>query len=504
MMILEVWKVSRVEFANLFFLYILLPLTLLIYFAMPDIQRKNFVLVAASFLFYSMGQPIYLLLLAGLSYLNFRLALRIRPNRRHTLYLPLAVNIGVFFLFQHVDFLLGIVGVGTESGGFLLGIVKKIISGLNSIGMNLAEPQTLLPVGLPFYLLSVISYFLDIYNGKIKAEKSLLNLLVYLTMFPKLAQGPIVRYGQIQKQLSGRRVNPRLIFEGSLRFITGLSKKVLLADYCARAISDLAGGADRTLVGAWLCALLYMYRIYFDFTGCCDMAIGLGKVFGFRFSENFDLPYTAVSVTEFTQKWNTTLSAFFREYVYIPLGGSRLGQVRQAINCLIVWLLVGLWHGGGLNYIVWALYFFVLVMVEKILESQLVDLPRALRKFLTMLAVLFSWVFFSHEDTVELGGALMGMFGFGGFAAAGVGRKLLNCLPLIMACALGSSSLPREFARLWSSLCAMSGKQRKDETMTASKVVYVASAFGYICLLLWLCSVSLTGYGSIPSIFGGI
>ena len=492
------------EFSDLYFLYILLPLTLLAYFGMPDIRRKNLVLVVVSFLFYSMGQPLYVLLLAGLSWLNFRFSLKIRPKRKHTLYLPLVVNIAVFVLLRYVDSILGIVGIGAESGGVLLGFVKKIVAGLNAIGMNLAEPKTLKPVGMPFYFLAVVSYFLDIYSGKVKAEKSLLNLLVYLTMFPKLAQGPIVHYEKIQKRLTGRRVNPRMIFEGVQRFITGLSKKVLLADYCARTITSLAGGADQTLVGAWLCALLYLYRIYFDFTGCCDMAVGLGRVFGFRFPENFDLPYTAVSVTEFTQKWNTTLRSFVREYVYIPLGGSHLGQVRQAINSLSVWLAVGLWHGGSLNYIVWALYFFVLTMMEKFLESQLVDLPWLLRRFLTMMAILFGWVFFAHEDVVELGGALMGMLGFGGFSAVGVGRKVLNSLPLILVCAFGSSSLPREIAHFWSNLCAMGGKQRKDSTVTATKVIYVTVAFGYMCLMLWLCSVSLTGHGSVASIFGSL
>lgn len=492
------------EFSDLYFLYILLPAALLLYFLMPDVRRKNLTLVAVSLLFYSMGQPLYVLLLAGLSWFNFRFSLRIRPGRRHTLYLPLAVNIAVFILFQHADALLGMVGIGAESGGFLLGLVKKLVAALNSIGMSLTEPHTLVPIGLPFYFLTVVSYFLDIYSGKIKAERDLLNLLVYLTMFPKLAQGPVVRYEQVSRQLSARKVNPRLIFEGSVRFITGLSKKVLLADYCARVISGLSDGGDQTLVGAWLCALLYMYRIYFDFSGCCDMAIGLGKIFGFRFSENFNYPYAAVSVTEFWQKWNLTLRAFFQDYVYAPLRTNRSGQVHQVIHYLIVWVLVGLWHGGGLNYLVWAVYLFVMIMAEKLLESQLVDLPGILRRFLTMLAILFGWVFFAHEDLVELGAALKGLLGFGGFAVAGVGRKLLNSLPLIILCAFASGPVPRQMGQFWANLCNMGKKQRKTDAVLASRIIYLASVFGYVCVLLWLCSVSLAGHGSVPSVFGGL
>ena len=492
------------NFSSLLFLYIYLPLILLVYFAMPDVRRKNIVLVAVSFLLYSMGQPLYAVLLAGLSWANYRFSLAIRPHQVQSLYLPLAVNLAVFILFQHVDSILGVLRLGADSGGYLLGLIKKIVVGLNAIGMNLVEPKTLLPIGLPFYFLTVVSYFVDIYSGKHKAEKDMLNCLTYLTMFPKLAQGPIVHYGQVSKQLSGRKVYPRIIFEGMGRFVIGLSKKVMLADYCARTISSLADGADQTLVGAWLCALLYMYRIYFDFSGCCDMAIGLGRVFGFRFPENFDYPYSAVSVTEFTKKWNLTLGAFLREYVYNPLGGNHYGQIRQVVNCLIVWILMGLWHGGGLNYLVWALYLFVLVMLEKLLEMQLVDLPKALRRFLTFLAILFGWVFFAHKDLMELGASLKGLLGFGGFSAAGVGRTVLNSIPLILACIIGSGRIPAQLGHFWAHLCGMAGKQRKNEAVRVAKIVYLITAFGYVCLLLWLCSVSLATHGSVPSIFGGI
>lgn len=492
------------NFASLLFLYILLPLTLLAYFFMPDVRRKNLVLVAVSFLLYAMGQPLYVFFLAGLTYLNYLFSLRIRPGQTSTLRIPVAVNLAVLLLLRYVDVLPVITEADGVQTGILLGLVGKAVAGLNSIGMSLEAPSSLMSVGLPFYFLTVVSYFLDIFNGKTKPEKNLLQFTTYVTMFPKLVQGPIVRYEHVSRQLGGRKVNFRLVFEGAVRFILGLSKKVLLADYCARTISALAGSGDQTLVGAWLCAVLYMYRIYFDFSGCCDMAIGLGRIFGFKFPENFRYPYDVVSVTEFSERWNLTLRSFVRDYVYIPLGGNRNGQIRKVVNCLVAWIFVGVWHGAGLNYVVWAVYLFVIVMAEQLLEPQLVDLPGILRRLMTMLALLFGWVFFAHPDLVELGGALKGMLGFGGFSAPGVGRILLNSLPLILVCMISASTIPRDLSHFWVNLCGMGGKNRKSDKVLATKVIYVASVFAYACLLLWLCTVSLAGYGSVPPVFGRI
>ena len=489
------------EFSNLYFLYILLPLTLLVYFLMPDVRRKNLVLLVVSLLFYAMGQPIYLALLVGLSYVNYKLALKIRPKDQFTLILPVVLNLAVLALFKYLDFFLGIFGVASENGGFLLGLVKSMVNGLNSIGFSFAEPTTVLPIGISFYTFSVISYLADVYTGKVKAEKSFQNLLLYLCMFPKMLQGPIVRYEQVEKQLTQRKTNPRLIFEGALRFSVGLAKKVLLADYCGKIVTELASGADQALVGAWLSALMFMFQIYFDFAGYSDMAIGLGKIFGFRYCENFDLPYTSTSITEIWRRWHMSLGSFFRDYVYIPLGGNRRGKVRQIINLFVVWALTGLWHGASWNYVLWGIYFFVLLAIEKQILPQIQDLPKILRNFLTMLLVLFGWVLFSHEDFGELGSAFKAMFGFGGFASTGIGVKLLHSLPLILVCWIGSSSLPQMAARIWTNVCGMAGKHRKSNTVDVMKVVYVASCFIFMCLLLWLCTVSLVGSTSAPSLY---
>ena len=488
------------EFANLYFLYILLPLTLLIYFLMPDVRRKNLVLLVVSLLFYAMGQPIYLLLLIGLSYANYQLALKIKAGDKRSLILPIAMNIGVLALFKYLDFFLGFFGISTENG-LLLGMVKGMVNGLNAIGFSFAEPTTVLPIGISFYTFSVISYLADVYTQKVKAEKVYLNFLLYICMFPKMLQGPIVRYEQVAKQLNERRTNPRMIFEGALRFCVGLAKKVLLADYCGKVVSELSSGGDQALIGAWLSAIMFMFQIYFDFAGYSDMAIGLGKIFGFRYCENFDLPYTSTSITEFWRRWHMSLGSFFRDYVYIPLGGNRRGKIRQVVNMFAVWALTGLWHGASWNYILWGIYFFVLLTAEKQMMKQLEELPRLLRNFLTMLLILFGWVLCSHEDFAALGSAIGAMFGFGGFTSTGIWTKLLNCLPLLLVCWLGSSSLPRTAAQIWAGVCGMVGKRRKSNAIDVMKVVYVVSCFAFMCLLLWLCTVSLVGSTSAPSLY---
>lgn len=491
-----------VEFSNLYFLYILLPLTVLVYFLIPDVRRKNTALLVISLLFYAMGQPLYVPLLVGLSYLNYRMALRIRPGTKASVAAPVAINIAVLALFKYLDFFLGILGIHTESG-VLLGLLKSITGGLNAIGFSFREPTSVLPIGLSFYAFSAVSYLVDVYRKTVPAEKSFYDLLLYFSLFPKMLQGPIVRYEQMRKHLHQRKVNLRLVFEGLQRFCVGLAKKVLLADYCGKVIAELSGGADQALVGAWLSAILFTFQIYYDFSGYTDMAIGLGRIFGFRFCENFDLPYTSLSITEFWRRWHMSLGSFFRDYVYIPLGGNRRGVLRQILNLFVVWALTGLWHGASWNFVIWGLYFFVLLSVEKQIMPMLEDLPRALRNFLTMLSVLFGWVIFSHESFDSLAGAIGAMLGFGGLTTVGVGIRVLNSLPLMLACWLGVTRLPRIVAQMLSGLCGMAGKERKSSVVTAPKVVYVALCFLWMCLLLWLCTVSLVGSTSAPSIYGG-
>ena len=493
-------EVFVLEFSNLYFIYIWLPFLLITYFLVRGMRWKNYVLAGFGLFFYAMGQPIYLALLVGLTYANFRLAALIRPGDKASLWKPVAMNIAVLAVFKYLDFFLSFFGISTADG-LLMTILKWLIRGLNAIGFAFTEPTSILPMGISFFTFSMISYLVDVYNGKVEPEPSFKRLLLYVTLFPKILQGPIVRYEQIGFQLAHRYANSRMIFEGGLRFIVGLSKKVLLADYCGKAMGELAAmGSDTTFVGAWLSAILFMFQIYFDFSGYSDMAIGLGRTFGFTFCENFDLPYTARSITEFWRRWHMSLGSFFRDYVYIPLGGNRLGFKRQILNLLAVWALTGLWHGASWNYVLWGLYFFGLLVAEKYYKKRLAKIPAPAQHAMTLLLLLIGWVIFSHENFRELGAALGGMLGFGGFAGTGVWLKLLNTLPLMAVCTIGCTGLPRQCINSWRMLCGM--HDDASEAVTPWKVAYLCSVFMLMLLLLWLCTVSLVGSTSAPSIYG--
>ena len=490
------------EFSNLHFLYILFPLTMLGYLLMPDIRKKNLMLLGISLLFYTMGQPLYMLFMVGLSYLNYRLALRIDPEDRGSLILPLILNIGVLALFKYFDFLLGTFGIGGDAG-VLKGGMNALICWLNGIGFSFKEMSTIQPIGLSFYTFSVISYLADVYMDKVDPEEKFENLLLYLMMFPKMLQGPIVRYEQVAEQLQERKHHPRMIFEGAQRFIFGLSKKVLLADYCGKIISELnSNGTDTTLVGVWFVAILFMFQIYFDFSGYSDMAIGLGKMFGFRYCENFDRPYMSLSITEFWRRWHMSLGSFFRDYVYIPLGGNRRGNARRVLNMLAVWSLTGLWHGASWNYVIWGLYFFVILTAEKHFEPYLQTIPTWGRRCLTLWLLLVGWVIFSHENFSDLSAAFAAMLGFGGFGAPGLGTRILNSLPLMLVCFVGCTSVPMYAGRIFAGICGMGKRRKRANQIQPMRIVYLVVVFGLMCLLLWLCTVSLVGSTSAPSIYG--
>ncbi len=489
------------EFSNLHFLYILLPVTMLVYFLMPNMDLRNKALLGISALFYAMGQPLYLLFMVGLSYVNYILSKRIRPGDKWSIVLPVAIDLLVLGLFKYLDFFLSMIGIVVDHG-VIMSFYRWTVDCLNSIGFSLQYPTTVLPIGISFYIFSMISYLADVYTGKVEIEEKFESVLLCWLMYPQLMMGPIVRYEQVQVELHTRKMIPRMIFDGMHRFTVGLAEKVLIADYCGQIINRLADlNGDTMLVGAWLSAIMFMFQLYFDFCGYSNMAIGLGMIFGFRYCENFDLPYTSKSITEFWRRWHMSLGTFFRDYVYIPLGGNRRGKARQILNMLVVWALTGLWHGANWNFVVWGIYNFILLTIEKQIMPQLEELPDRLRNFLTMLAVLFGWVMFSHTDFAEMGTALGAMFGFGGFSAAGTGTVLMNSLPLILVCLIGCSTLPRTFSQNFARLCGMYGKRRRSNTVDAGKIVYVLVRFAFICLLLWVCVVSMIGTTSTPSIY---
>ena len=489
------------EFSNLYFLFILLPLTMLVYFLMPTMHLRNMAILGISMLFYAMGQPLYLLFMIGLSYVNYILSKRITPGDLGSIALPVAIDLLALATFKYLDFFLSMIGIVVEHG-VLMSFYRWIIDGLNSIGFSIQYPTTVLPIGISFYIFSMISYLADVYTEKVKIEENFHSVLLCWLMYPQLLMGPIVRYEQVQVELHTRKMNPRMIFDGIQRFAVGLAQKVLIADYCGQIIVRIADlNGDTMLVGSWLSAIMFMFQLYFDFCGYSNMAIGLGMVFGFKYCENFDLPYTSKSITEFWRRWHMSLGTFFRDYVYIPLGGNRRGKVRQVVNMFIVWALTGLWHGASWNFVLWGIYNFILLTIEKQIMPYLETLPDRLRNFLTMLAVLFGWVLFSHTDFAELGAAIGAMFGFGGFSAPGTGTVLMNSIPLIVVCVLGSTSLSRMIKRVFDGVCGMYGKRRRSNTVDMGKIIHVTVRLGFICLLVWLCVISMIGTTSTPSIY---
>lgn len=450
------------EFSNLFFLYIFLPLTIAAYFLMPQMRGKNYVLIAASLIFYAMGQPCYLPLLLLTAYINYAMAYRVQEGSRAILAAVVGGNLAVLLLF-------------------------KILGQFTSVA---------LPIGVSFYTFQLVSYQVDVFRGKTRPAQYFSKLLLYVSMFPKMVMGPIVRYEQVERQLERRKTNPKAIFEGMIRFVVGLAKKVLIADYAYSAYDQLSkqafGGA------AWLGALMFMFYIYFEFSGCTDMAIGLGRVFGFRYAENFDVPYASSSITEFWRRWHITLGSFFRDYVYIPLGGNRKGRARQILNLLVVWALTGLWHGTSMNFILWGLYFFVLLAIEKQIMPKLERMPFALRNLFTMFFVLIGWVLFAHENMAELGNTFAMMFGKGAFWSGSVTVILKNSVPLLLLCLLGSSVLPKWFAAIWSILLV---RQKKQNRFSLLQTLHAVSLFLFAALLLYLCTASLVGASSKPSLY---
>lgn len=462
-------------FSDLQFLYMFLPIAIAVYFFMPDLRRKNLVLLAAGLLFYAIGQPHFLPVILFLAFLNWQLGFRIEVGAIRTLFIPIAANAG-FLLLTHM--------------------VDPVMMAMER------EGNLVMPVGLAFFTLTVISYHGDIYRGHIRPEKSFLDFLLYVTLLPRLPQGPILRYDQAIKQIRGRKINLRLAFEGVLRFSIGLSKKVLLADACARLISSMEGNGDLVLVGAWLTAILFMMRIYFECSGFADMAIGIGKMFGFRLPEDYDLPYTAGSVSEFFEKWHMTLVGFLDEYVRKPIEDGQNNGTRQIGAIFAACMIAAVWHGVTPNFVILGGYIFLLIIGDKLIAEHVQDLPYVLRNFLTMLLVLFGFVIFRQSDPNGLKDTLKAMFGFSGFAVKDIGKTVLNSIPVLIGCAIGASSIPRQIGNFCSGICGMKSKQGRSETITFWKVAYVAVVFVFIGLQLWLCTMVLVKFPSVPSIFG--
>lgn len=367
-------------FSSLVFLYGFLPLCLVIYLLSGSIKTRNRVLLLFSLAFYAWGEPVWVLLmiltgllvyLAGLGIDRYRAS---KLKSRLFLIITIAASLSSLAVFKYSGF---------------------VISNLNLLPfINLKVPVFSLPIGISFYTFQALTYAIDLYRGNTKVQKSYFDFMLYLALFPQLIAGPIVRYDDIAEQITTRKITLEDFSNGIARFLAGLAKKVLIANHAGEIVNQTIGSRLPALSSteAWIGILAFSLQIYFDFSGYSDMAIGLGSMFGFRFKENFNYPYIADSITDFWRRWHISLSTFFRDYLYIPLGGNRSHQIR---NMFIVWALTGLWHGASWNFVIWGLYFFLFLTLEKLFISRLLNkLPATLSHIYALLIVIFGWVFF--------------------------------------------------------------------------------------------------------------
>ena len=392
------------------FLFAFLPMVLLLYYLAPR-KLHNSVLLLLSLLFYGWGEPVYLILMMATIVLNFLFGgwiayeQSVGRSGKTPLVLGVAANLLILGYFKYAGFLLG-----------MLPFVDSI-------------PEITLPIGISFYVFQSMSYIIDVYRREVPVQNNVLTFGTYVTLFPQLIAGPIVRYRDVALQMEHRRESVGQFADGALLFICGLAKKVLLANQMG-SLWNLAQGESGTLI-AWVGILAYTLQIYFDFSGYSDMALGLGKMVGFEFLINFDYPYISDSITEFWRRWHISLSTWFKEYVYIPLGGNRKGRGRQIVNLLIVWMLTGLWHGASWNFVLWGLYYAVLLICEKLfLLKWLEKLPRVLRHVYAMVIVMLGWALFYFENMGDLGAFMLRLFTADGMSASAI-NIVLAYLPLL-------------------------------------------------------------------------
>lgn len=417
-------------FSSLIFLCYFLPATAILYYVCPT-RFRNVVLLIASLFFYAWGEPVYIgimLFSTVFDYINGRI-LGVAKKlwaRRFVLVLSICGNLGILFFFKYRDFL---------------------VENINSIaGTDIGLLQLALPIGISFYTFQTMSYTIDVYRKRIEPQKNILAFATYVCLFPQLIAGPIVRYKTIRREIKERRTSFLMCYRGLNRFVIGLGKKVILANTIGalwEEIRDSLGTSDMSVLAAWLGAVCFTFQIYFDFSGYSDMAIGLGKFFGFHFNENFKYPYESRSITEFWRRWHISMGTWFRDYVYIPLGGNRRGPWRQIFNLLIVWFLTGLWHGASWNFVIWGLYYFVLLFIEKkILLRFMKRWPGWLRHTYSLLFIVIGWVIFACDDLGQLLSYGKAMFGIGVSWVSDMALyDLINYAPVLIILIIASTTL---------------------------------------------------------------
>ena len=444
-------------FSSIVFLFTFLPAVMILYYLLP-VRFRNVILLLASLVFYACGEPVYLFLMLLSILFNYFSGLDIARNlqdkraAKRSLVFNLIINLAVLGFFKYE--------------GFVLDTLNGILP------VHISYHALPLPIGISFYTFQILSYIIDVYRGNVKVQTNLPNFALYVTMFPQLIAGPIVQYADVDEQLASREVSRTKFGEGSMYFIRGLAKKVLLANTSGMIFTEVSGLAKGNIavMTAWLGAFAYMFQIYFDFSGYSDMAIGLGKMFGFEFNMNFNYPYVSKSITEFWRRWHISLSSWFRDYVYIPLGGNRVSKIKHIRNLLIVWFLTGLWHGAAWNFVAWGLYYGVILIIEKYLLSPVLDrLPDVVRHIYSIVLVVIGWVLFFSSSFGQAADYIRVMFGAGAHGFADRESMYLLTSNLILWLILIFGSTPLVHFRYEHML-----RTKKWNTTIINSVVYAA------------------------------
>lgn len=447
-------------FSSITFLYYFLPLVLCFYFLTPQ-KGKNYVLLIASILFYAWGEPYYVIVMIASIVFAWGFGLLIDKYRgtsksKAAFIGSVVVSLGLLCLFKYMDF-------------FLVNLNRILPGRIHITLLHLA-----LPIGISFYTFQILSYTIDLYKGKIQIQKNIFNFACYVMLFPQLIAGPIVRYFDIEKELMCRSHNMQNISNGAFRFVIGLSKKVLLGNVMGELCQFYKDGLENSVLFMWLYAIGFTLQIYFDFSGYSDMAIGLGEIFGFHFPENFNYPYISKSITEFWRRWHMTLGAFFRDYVYIPMGGNRVGIKRHIFNILIVWFLTGFWHGSGWNFIFWGLYFAVWILIEKfVLPVSINKIPAIFRHIAVLLILMIGWILFDAKNAVQAVNRIGYLVGIGTDSLAGKWSKyyLRSYTVPIMLAIIAATPYPKSILK---------GLEKKDKIR---KIILLVKPLSLIFLL---------------------
>lgn len=480
-------------FSSLLFIYAFLPLCLLAYSLSRGIKGKNIVLLIFSLIFYAWGEPVYIILLVFMTFCDWLAAKLIeksntKAKKKAILILACIINLGLIGYFKYT--------------GFLLTNIQALF------GVPEVIPQVALPIGISFYTFQLLSYVVDVYRGEVPAQKNFAWLLLYSSLFYQCIAGPIVRYSDVQREILERKATVSDISYGITRFTVGLAKKALIANTCgslsdkllvsdslmssdpAGALSELSA---QSAVGLWFGVLFYMLQIYLDFSAYSDMAIGMGRMVGFHFKENFDYPYASKSVTEFWRKWHISLSSFFRDYVYIPLGGNRKGKLKTYRNLFIVWLLTGLWHGASWNFVLWGLFFFVFLVVEKLgLLKLLEKSPSVFSRAYLLIVVFFGWILFRFSDFQYIPVVVKGLFGLNGNALIDFETQTLlagNVIFIIVAL-FSVTPIVKHISG------ALKGSSQKK-----AKLLYKAASIVIPIILLVLSTLTLVGDSYNPFLY---